>query len=131
MNRKLSNTLAIALILGLAAIAWNTNESLVAQDAAKETTKAAKKAKGRLPNYYADVVDGQQRELIYQIQAKFRPQIEKLEAELAALKADQDKEIEAILRPEQKKKVDELRAAAEAKRKQRRQKKPAEKTEKE
>ena len=84
----------------------------------KTETKPRKAPRGRLPNFYTQVVNGEQRETIYNIQSKFTPQIEKLEAEIEALKAKMNEEVEKVLTPEQKKRVDDLRAEAEAKRKE-------------
>jgi hypothetical protein len=117
MQRHVHPFAAVLLILTLAAAAWSTNNVLVAQDAEKEPAKKEKSAKGRLPNFFGEVVSGEQREAIYAIQAKFRPEIEKLQAELAAVERKMNAEIETVLTPEQKTKVEALRAAAAAKKK--------------
>src|SRR5687767_2924953 len=48
----------------------------------------------RLPQYYAKVVDRNQRESIYKIQETYQPQIDALEEQLKALIAKRDGEIE-------------------------------------
>lgn len=86
-------------------------------------TKGAKatKPRGRLPNYFSGVVTEEQRAKIYAIQGEFDPQIKELSLKLDALKKERDEKILALLTPEQKKKIDDLKAAA----KQSREKKEA------
>lgn len=86
----------------------------------------AKKPRGRLPAYYRYVVTPQQREAIYKIQAEFAPKIAELQAQLKALTKERDQKVSAVLTPEQRKKVEDLRGAAKAKRAQK-TKKPARK----
>lgn len=89
----------------------------------KAKKKKRRKARGRLPNYYrAAGVTDEQREKIYSIQSSYREKIEPLEKQIAQLRAKMTTEIEAVLTPEQKKKVEELREAAAKKRKKRRKK---------
>lgn len=83
--------------------------------AAQETP--SKKAKGRLPPYYAGVVSDQQRQTIYAIQEKYGAQITALQEQISALTRQRDAEIEGVLTPEQRAKVRELQEAAAAKRK--------------
>lgn len=71
--------------------------------------------KGRLPNHYGEVISGDQRDKIYAIQAKYKDELEKLQAQLKALDAKIDAEIEAVLTPEQKEKVAKIAAEAKAK----------------
>jgi hypothetical protein len=75
--------------------------------------KVLSKRRGRLPAYYAAVVTDEQREKIYQIQEEYRPKIAALNAQLKALKKEQDDKITALLTATQKKQIAE--AAAEAK----------------
>jgi biopolymer transport protein ExbB/TolQ len=79
--------------------------------------KAAKKAKGRLPAYYADIVSGDQREKIYAIQAKYQEQINALQEQLAALNKKQTDEIEAVLTSEQLERLRKAQADGAAKKK--------------
>lgn len=92
------------------------------------TQEAGKKepAKGRLPPYFGDVVDDKEKQGIYDIQAAYEPKIEKLEAELEAVKAERDAKIEKLVGPAKMKKIDEAKAAAAAKREEK-NKKPEEK----
>ena len=62
------------------------------------------------------VVSPDQREKIYAIQQTYADQLEKLEAELAALKAKRMSEVEGVLTAEQLQKVKGLAAEAKAKR---------------
>jgi hypothetical protein len=75
---------------------------------------AAKKARpsGRLPKYYAAVVNQVQREEIYRIQEEYEPKIKALQAQLDAMKKEKDQKIESVLTPEQKKKIEEAGIAA-------------------
>lgn len=77
-----------------------------------QEAKSKAKTKGRLPPYFAQVVDAKQREQIYAIQAKYKEQIEKLEADLKAANDKLKEEVEAVLNKEQKEKLDKLRAEA-------------------
>ncbi|HEX4129101.1 MAG TPA: hypothetical protein VHZ24_03600 [Pirellulales bacterium] len=110
--------LSVILIGGLCAVAISR-----AADDPKSTSpeaKAAKKqradARGYLPPYYKNVVDPTQREKIYKIQNSYDEKIDALEKQLKELSDQRDAEIEAVLTPEQKKKVQELAAAAKANR---------------
>ena len=88
---------------------------LVAQDA-KEKTQAKKVVRkpprGRLPAYYGEVVDQKQRQQIYDIQKKYRDDINQLKADLQALLDKQRAEIAAVLSSEQAAKVATLREEA-------------------
>lgn len=77
-------------------------------------TKGEKSAKprGRLPAYFSAVVTAELREKIYAVQAEYEPKISKLRQELDALTKDRDEKINALLSPEQKKKIEDLKAAA-------------------
>ena len=101
----------------------------VSQDAvapaAKAQPPAAKKFRGRLPNYYRQVVDEKQRAAIYDIQKGYAPKIEALRAQLEAMQKELDEKVAEVLTPEQRQKVDAARAAAEAKRRKKVEK-PAE-----
>lgn len=123
-------------LLALAILAHSGYLSAAAEDGAKKSrsqkqndsaskTATKKKARGRLPNFYGKIgLSKTQRQEIYDIQAKFRAQIEELEKKLAQLREQQDKELQAVLTQEQKKALDQLQKADEQRRKSRR-KKPA------
>ena len=89
--------------------------------------KAVKKFRGRLPNYYKKVVDQKQRQTIYKIQVDYAAKMAEIQAQLKALIDERDEKVAGVLTPEQRKVVDELTAAAKAKRNQKKtaKKKPA------
>jgi hypothetical protein len=72
------------------------------------------RARGRLPNYYANVVTEKQKEDIYKIQEEYKPKIDAAKAQLDALNKEMNEKISAVLTAEQKKKVEEAEAAAKA-----------------
>jgi len=75
------------------------------------------KAKGKVPAYYADVVTETQRQQIYAIQDKYAKQIAHFQAQLEAVTAQRDMEIENLLSPEQRQKINKAREDAAAKKK--------------
>ena len=107
--------LGIVVLVGLT-YAWAEDAPKTAKPAA--TAKAEKKAvKGRLPPYFAKAgISDVQRDKVYSIQAKYKPQIDKLEEELKALRAQEMTEVEGVLTAEQKTRLTELRAEAQKKR---------------
>ena len=88
--------------------------------AEKAPVEKPKKFRGRLPNYYRQVVDEKQREAIYRIQEDHASKIAALKAQLEALTKQRDEQIAALLTAEQRQKVQQLGAAAKAKREQKR-----------
>lgn len=82
----------------------------------KPGAPAANKAKGRLPAYYGQIgLDEAQKMQIYNVQAKFSPDIEKAEQALKELRAKELEEVDAVLTADQKTKLAELKEAAKAK----------------
>lgn len=113
-NRILSRTrnlAAVGLCLLLPAV-------LAAQDAPSPRAES----RGRLPSYYAQVVTPQQKEQVYQAQAEYEQQIDALEAKIEALEKKRDEAVRALLTAEQRKQVDQLAAAAKARRDERKAK---------
>lgn len=76
-------------------------------------TATGKRFSGRLPRYFASLVDQEQRDEIYQIRATYREQLAALEQELADLKEAEMSAMEKVLTTTQRKKLDEMRASAE------------------
>ncbi len=74
----------------------------------------------RLPNYYARVVTDDQREQIYEIQEKHASTIDELQKQLDEAIAARDKEVEAILTPDQLARVKEYEQEAQSRREARR-----------
>jgi len=137
MNVSLSKKLLVALlVLGTSGLIVAVGPSLVGQEAKKadktaKADKTEKKAKGRLPAYYADIVTEEQREKIYAIQAKHQDKISALNDALVAANKAQDEEIENVLTAEQKVKLKAAQeAAAAAKKKKAAEKKAADETKK-
>ena len=87
---------------------------LVGQDTKKDDPKAAKtepqvKFKGTLPQNWGKIgLTDDQKQEIYKIQGKYHSEIEKLEAKVKELKGTRDKEIRAVLTPDQKKRLEDI-----------------------
>jgi len=104
--RKVLFAAVVALSAGLAI---GTNS--IGQEA-KE-----KKAKGKLPAYFADIVTESQRQQIYGLQDKYAKQIAEIQAQLDALTKQRDSEIESLLNADQKEKLKRAREEGAAKKK--------------
>jgi hypothetical protein len=76
-----------------------------------------KKAKGRLPPYYGDIVTETQRQTIYGIQAKYAAQIDALQKQLDTIEQQRDNEIEGVLNADQKARLKLAQEEAAAKKK--------------
>jgi hypothetical protein len=81
-------------------------------NARKSRAKTADRPSGRLPIYYAKIVDDKQKTEIYRIQQEYKPKLVALKAQMDALTKEQDTKIAALLTPEQQKKLSEAKAAA-------------------
>lgn len=102
--------MALALGTQLSIESTNGQEKEAAQAA---PAKVAKKPSGRLPAQYGKLgLSDEQRYEIYGVQATYKKQIDELEKQIDSLKAKQKTEVEAVLTADQKKKLDELLAAA-------------------
>jgi peptidoglycan hydrolase CwlO-like protein len=67
------------------------------------------KAKGTLPPNWKKIgLTDTQVQDIYKVQNKYNDEIDKLEAKIKELKSSRDKEMKAVLTPEQKKRLDEI-----------------------
>ncbi len=114
---------AAAMLLGIAysaARAKDPEGKATAKTAVKQRKKL-RQLKGRLPDYFRTVVTEEQRQKIYAIQREYGPEIRKLKAQLKALTDDRNAKIDALLTPEQRKQIAELKKAAKAKRKKARE----------
>ncbi|HEY5312320.1 MAG TPA: hypothetical protein VIK18_07360 [Pirellulales bacterium] len=111
MGYQMSRSMLAYLLLALALV-WTQPTTLCSAADDAPAAKAKSKPKGRLPNYYSKVVDGQQREKIQQIQQTYAPQIAQLQAQLKDLNAKRDAEISALLTPEQRTRLAALMAEA-------------------
>jgi len=84
-------------------------------DGEKSTAKKERaKPRGRLPNYFTDVVDSKQREKIYSIQSLYREKIMALVEQMKELQDEQQAEIDAVLKPEQLSKINARREEAKS-----------------
>lgn len=71
--------------------------------------KEAVKFKGSLPSRWGQIgLSEDQKQNVYKIQGQYRDEIDKLQAKIEDLKAQQKKEMERILTEEQKKRLREL-----------------------
>lgn len=96
------------------------------EGAAKDPGTPVRKFRRRLPNYYGQIgITQAQRLKIYSIQEGYFTKIVELERQLAALQAQRDKEIEDVLTPDQKDRLEKALDAAEKRRKSRRSKSTA------
>ncbi|MDB4664527.1 hypothetical protein OAE63_00855 [bacterium] len=87
-----------------------TNSERGATSVSRETVK------GRLPRYFASLVNSDQRIEIYLIQANFRDQISKLKQQLEKLETKQMQDIEAVLTTDQREKLLNFRNSSRKKR---------------
>lgn len=84
----------------------------------KVTSDSRETVKGRLPRYFASLVNSDQRLEIYLIQAKFHDQISELKQQLEKLELKQMRDIEAVLTTEQREKLLEFRNSSRKKQSQ-------------
>jgi len=114
--------------IGIAAIAWglltiepSAGDAAPAAEEAKPASKAvAAKGKGkrgpRLPAYFAAVVTEEQRAKVLEAQAEFTADIQAKRKELNSLIDQRDTALMKLLKPEQRKAVEQARAEAKARR---------------
>jgi hypothetical protein len=115
--KKLGLSCAVVVLGSLLLIAGSPQAQEKAAPAQPDAPKAQRApARGRLPNYYRQVVTPDQREKVYAIQGTYVEQIAALEKQIADLEAKRDAEIEALLTPEQKEKVKSLAEEARKRR---------------
>lgn len=75
----------------------------------KEATKPEAKVKGYLPQNWAKLgLTDDQRTKVYQIQGKYKDEIDKLEAQIKTLKEKMARERLEVLTPEQKKRLSDI-----------------------
>ncbi len=109
--RRFSAFSLIAVLVCASAYAQDADK---AKPAAGEKKPARAKPRGRLPAYFAKIVDDEQRAAIYQLQSAFAAKKEALRKQLEAIEAEEDAAIEGVLSPEQKQKLAAIRAEAKA-----------------
>lgn len=139
-RHQLLALLAVSVLSGVpAVIAQNTDSpgdqfaqvAQTGQPAAAQAGTAgdepaeAKPLKGRLPNHYGKLrISTQQRMQIYKIQADARAEIAKLEMQIAALRQQESKDVEAVLTDEQRTQLAAFLKEARERRAQRTANKP-------
>jgi hypothetical protein len=126
-------TIVASLAMGMALVALpsGAEDAPAAKPAAEKTVKKERKTSyKRLPANFGKVIDEKQREQIYAVQEEYGPKIEALKKQLDTLTKERDEKINALLTPEQIKKIEDLKAEAKAKRAKAKDKAEA-KTEKE
>jgi len=126
---RMVGVLVVGVALGAALPGWRTHAAepngpdqkaaeapaspaTQAESPANDQSAAQKPFRGRLPAYYRYVVTEDQRQQIYKIQAEYEPRLGQLRAQLEALIAEQDAKVQAVLSPEQLKRVEQLREEA-------------------
>ena len=104
-----------ALLAGLLVLSGGTSGQEKKDDPKKDvkkddtTKKDEPKAKGMLPMNWGKIgLDDKQKQEIYKVQGKYNEEIDKLEAKIKEIKLTRDKEMKAVLSPEQKKKLDDI-----------------------
>ena len=78
--------------------------------ASAQETEPRKEPRGRLPTYWNEVVEPEQKEALYEIQKKYEAQIEDLEKQMAALEKQREAEMLSLLSQDQKEKLARVRA---------------------
>lgn len=116
---------AVVAILALSVVSFATlsataaDESPVAVDQ-KMATKPRSEPRGRLPNFYGQVVSESQRDEIYAIQSEYQKKLDELIRQVVTIKAERDAKIDETLSADQRKEIAQLRAESEKRREERR-----------
>jgi hypothetical protein len=106
------------VVVGLALVLSGTGHLPTAGFAAEPTARPkSSTASRRLPNYFArlGLSDGQ-RQTVYETQARYRGEIDRLEEELARVKREQEEAIDAVLTDSQRTQLNQHRGEAKSKR---------------
>jgi hypothetical protein len=90
-----------------------------------DAKKEAKKSSARLPMYYTQVVDKEQRAQILAVLEEYKAKLDAVKAQMDALTKERDRKVDAVLTPEQLQKIQDLKAAARDKRAKGKDVKPA------
>ena len=120
--RKVVSRCVVCGVIVASAFGFGVRPYLVAQDATKPAVKAEegkgeKKASGdRLPANYGKIgLSDAQRKSIYEICGRHGKEIDELEKKIAELKMKEVAECEAILNPNQRQSLQDLKAEAKKK----------------
>lgn len=107
---------ALLLLLVSLIATGQSQETKPATKPAESTSTKKAELKGRLPNNFGKLgISEAQRKKIYEIQASYKTRIEMLEAQLEALKMEQNDEIRGVLTKTQQTELDELTEASRKK----------------
>lgn len=128
LKTRVTALLGVAVLVGLT-YAWaedTVKPAKPAKPAPAATAKPApaakaevpkKASKGRLPPHFGKAgLSDAQRDKVYAIQTKYKADLDKLEEQLRTMRAQEMTEMEGVLTPEQKTKVEQFRAEAQKKR---------------
>ena len=122
MGRKLTQAGLVLLLCSISTVALGQTKSSKSTRSSSKTTsqksqanETEKELTGRLPRYFASLVDDEQRQEIYAIRNDFRDEIEALEKKLAALKVKEMQAVEKVLTTTQRRKLASLRDAGASK----------------
>ncbi len=113
MQKKAGLGILMALALLIAGPAFGQQDQT---EAPAKNAPATKTVRRRLPAHFSALVSQKQRETIYKVQADYAAKMDKLRAQLDALGADRDREIDAVLDTEQLVEVTKKRIEAKEKR---------------
>ncbi len=93
----------------------STKSTAKTESKSESKTEVKKEADGtgRLPRYFASLVDDTQRAKIYQMQEKYRDKIAALRKEIEELESKQMAEFETVLTASQRKELQTLREGSE------------------
>ena len=130
MSHFLTRSFVVVALIGMCSLSFAADKTTTSKTKTTSSKKAAAKTevKGRLPRYFASIVDEKQRTEIYTIQSEYRAKIEALEKELAKLRAAELDSIEDVLTSTQKRKLTSLRSSKSTKSKSSTSKSTAAKT---
>ena len=111
MFRVSAYALLVAMLCLSSGLVGQEPKKEAKQEPKKEAKKdePATKFKGQLPANYKKIgLSDDQVQTVYKIQSKYNEEIDKLDAKIKELRAAKDKEVKAVLTPEQKKRLEEI-----------------------
>lgn len=96
------------------------NQARPGEDQPDDSDPKARTVRGRLPDHFGKLgISRTQRERIYEIQAGYREQIEKLQKQIMVLEQEANSEVESVLTDDQRTALRKFVAEAEARRRER------------
>lgn len=103
---------AVVVLASLMSLHTTVNAQRAAKGARAQAAENGGKLKGRLPPYFKDIVDEQQRQEIYRLQRTYADRILSLQEQIEGLTAERDAAVENVLSPDQKARLKKAREAA-------------------